>query len=109
MTHRRNWTDDQRERYGSGNDERDTAGVIVTFDSGEVVHCSGLAIPALRAIADYADRHELRVRTLSTPRTILADLAVRDTYYNGLGRRVGALLPEQALLGRIGRLDLYDA
>ena len=108
MTHRRNWTLDQRERYGSGNEERDEAGVIATLNNGEVIHCSGLVGTALRGIADYCDLHGLLVRSLSTLRTIVADLAVRDTYFNGLGRRVGALLPEQSLLGRIGRSDLYE-
>ena len=106
MSHRRDWTLDQRERYGNGNFHRDVAGVIATLDDGSVIHCSGLVKKALGEVAAYCDRYDLRVATLSTPRTVAADLAVRDTYLNGLGRKTGALTPEASLLGRIGRTDL---
>ena len=106
MTHRRNWTDEQRERYGGGNDARDRAGCIATLSDGQVVHVSGKAQDSLRTIASYCDRFGLQVVTVSTPRTILADLEGRNTYYNRLGRITGSSTTEQVLLGKIGRMDL---
>lgn len=103
MTHRRDWKRD----YGNGNRNRDDAGVIATLSDGSVIHCTGLAKTALRAVAAHCDRWELKVCTLSTPRTIAADLDIRVTYLNGLGRRSRVSSPEQSLLGQIGRIDLY--
>lgn len=105
VTHRRDWKRD----YGHGNANRDEAGVIATLSDGSVIHCSGLTKTALRAIAAYCDRRELKVATVSTPRTIMADLAIRTTYLNGLGRGSRAASPEQSLLGQIGRIDLCVA
>ena len=106
MTHRRDWTPEQARRYGDGNGNRDTAGVIATLTDGQVIHRKGLAFDAVREIAAYCDRYEVQVVTLSTPRTIAADLRVRGTYLNGLAHRTGVNTPEQVLLGRVGRIDL---
>ena len=108
MTPRKDWTPEQRERYGGGNEVRDSAGCIATLSDGQVVHASGLTKVALRAVADYCDLHGLKISTVSTPRTIAADLVGRNTYYNGIGRRTGINTPEQVLLGRIGRVDLCE-
>jgi len=106
VTHRKDWTPAQRKRYGNSNDVRDAAGAIATLDNGEVIHCTGYLRTALRVIADYCDSWGLKVVTVSTPRTIAADLKGRNTYYNGLGSRRRVNSVEQTLLGQIGRIAL---
>jgi hypothetical protein len=91
------------------NDRRDSFGVIATLVNTETRECDsfvvpGLVLAAIRVVCDECDLrgNEWRIRSLSTPRTILADLIGRTaTPRNGLQR-----FPEGNLLGRIGRKDL---
>ena len=97
-----------RQRYGNGNENRDEAGVICTLSDGSVIHVSGYTKAALEVVAAYCDRHDLAVATISTPRTVLADLRMRSTALNRLGN-ASRPTPELALLGQIGRGDLAQA
>ena len=76
-------------------------GVTVTFASPsggimETREYAGHVWPGLRYAADYCDEHGLRILTVSTPNTILADLQGRD----------GSANVEASLLHQIGRGDL---
>lgn len=81
--------------------ERPDYGVTATLCSPDGRHVEtreyhGMIRPSLRVIADYCDEHDLRVVTLSTPNSILADLRGRTTPSR----------PENNLMGYIDRLDL---
>lgn len=93
------------------NERRFETGCIATLSDGISRHFVGFGADATRAVADYCDRHDLRVAVLSTPGTIYRDLqgarsvaapheAVRR------GRQAFLRLPEQAMLAAIGRQDL---
>jgi len=105
VTHRKDWTPEQRDAYGDGNQHRDAQGVIATLTDGTVCHRPGFLRDALRAVAEVADAREAKVVTVSTPRTILADLGIRATYLNGFSTKT-VNTPEATLLGQIGRADL---
>jgi hypothetical protein len=90
---------------------RDSAGVIVTVreqDTKELrtFHRPGLMADAITDACAQIDRLPGRwlISTISTPRTIAADLAVR----NSSDQRAKPLRPERILLGQIGRLDLLE-
>lgn len=91
---------------------RDEAGVIATLvdvDSGATTsfHVPGLARDAIRVAAARCDAMGAtwKVRSLSTPRTVLRDLrdARGSLRSNGFAAQV---TPEPTLLGQVGRHDL---
>lgn len=93
---------------GHGNGERNQQGVIVTIVSLEtqerrMVVSPGYFDAALADICDECDRlgPEWRIQSISTPRTIAADLVGRKEHGH-------ARLPEENMLGRLGRLDLLS-
>jgi hypothetical protein len=86
-------------------DSRDEAGVIATLSDGMVVYFGGATKKAVSNVADYCDEHGLRIVTLSTPRTIMRDLA-GSRVERKRGRTSVLRLPEPDLLGQIGRGDL---
>ena len=91
-------------------------GLIATTSDGASRHFVGNGREATRALADYCDRHGLRVVCISTPGTIYRDLqgTRRTTETTQRRHRVTAeahtlerfALPEQSYLAAIGRLDL---
>lgn len=78
------------------------AGFITTLVRGDEllsVHVTGERREALRQLAERCDREGWRVKTVSTPETIVRDL-------QGPRRHSRSTRPERILLGMIGRLDL---
>jgi hypothetical protein len=100
--------------------ERFSTGCIATLSDGETTfsqHFTGEGSEAVQAVADYCDRHGLRVVCLSTPATVHRDLqGHRREEQPRKQRRVVAIgtrpetlrLPESAMLARIGRRDLWE-
>ncbi len=97
--------------------ERESYGCIVDFSDGTARWFPG--IDCLKDATAYADRHELKVRTVSTPTTIFRDLQGTrakegsDTLEDGQQRRprlTGGVVvfPEQNMLGRLKRQDLLE-
>ena len=88
-------------------DERHKYGVTATMESAdgetrrtaEFPSLGGRVLNALRELAAYCDRHDLRVTCLSSPQTIYADLKGRENTKT-------ANLPEILLMSRIHRMDL---
>lgn len=83
--------------------ERDRYGVIATLEHDDgtgttVQEFPGAVKGAMRECADYCDRHNLRVVSLSTPATIHGDLAGRSHQISSR--------PEFLYLGIVGRIDL---
>jgi hypothetical protein len=99
-----------------GSWSRDLEGCIATFDrDGErwVRHFSQRGY--VQAAADYADAHEAKIVTLSTPETIWRDLqGTRAPLFQRRGPQTGVEkqivdrvdVPELSMLGKIGRRDL---
>lgn len=60
----------------------------------------------LRELAAYCDAHDLKVRVLSSPQTILRDLRGSRAVQRDVA--VVTEYPEERMLQRIGRRDLLD-
>jgi hypothetical protein len=98
--------------------------VLVRNGLERVVHLAGTPLAALHEVAALCDREGWRVRVLSSPVTVYRDLkgsrghVKRGTTY-GRDKWAGVFyapppenevaVPERAMLGKIGRMDLFDA
>jgi predicted ABC-type transport system involved in lysophospholipase L1 biosynthesis ATPase subunit len=100
----------QIEPYREG--EQDVHGItatVVNVENGRTMTLAeerGAALEALTAIAaflDTLDDGDWRIRTLSTPRTILSDLRASRS-----GAPRWSTPPERRFLSQIGRLDLLE-
>lgn len=96
-------------RANDSNGPRDSSGVIATLRNLTTGECESLTAPgfltdAIRDICEECDSRDgdWRIQSLSTQRTILADLVGRPMISN-TGR---ARFPEGIVLGRVGRKDL---
>lgn len=91
-------------------DEREKYGVIVDFSNGQARWFPGS--DGVKKATEYADREELKIRTISSPRTIYRDLqGRRDSRRTKDGSdtgEVGVYLPEVRFLGLLHRADLLD-
>lgn len=99
--------------------QRFETGMIATLVGDDVVtakHFVGEGMSALADIIDFCDRHSLKVRCLSTPDSIYRDLQ-GSRAQRGTSRKVDLSLPEapevvrypeQAMLGKWGRADLFE-
>ena len=58
-----------------------------------------------RELIDFCDKRKLRIQSISTPATILADLKGR--MHGGVARK-GITLPEASMLGQLDRMDLFE-
>jgi hypothetical protein len=96
--------------FGVTPGQRFATGCIVTYTDGTVRHFTGSGHASTRAAAEYADLHDLHVRTISTPQTVYRDLhgsreqMVTDS--DKTHRSVNLNLPEVNMFGAIGRKDL---
>lgn len=121
-----------------GGDSRARDGCIVTYELpdgqiyvkqfSQLVHTSGgyarvvtvTGESRIKQAADWADAHDAKILSISTPDTILRDLdgtraTINDKKVAGGGIRRGTDqspaertdFPERAILGKIGRRDLF--
>lgn len=108
--------------FGLAPNERASYGCTVTAINPATGHlltleAKGTALAAIRKIAAILDgmEEDWKIRSVSTPQTIMRDLYAHRYPVRGTRRvRVGVVepknLPESNLLARIGRVDLlYDA
>lgn len=88
-------------------EERQDYGCIVNFSDGDCRWFPGR--DGAREAAEYADRSDLKITTISTPETIYRDLqGPRSTQDPGASwkKRDAIYFPESNILGLIGRRDL---
>lgn len=96
-------------------EERGKAGVIASLTRGDEersVHFPGAG--AISRIADYCDKHDWKIRCLSTPQTVYRDLqgtreSVEDTIAGDRRTGLAGQSVELRMLGRIGRIDLVES
>lgn len=95
--------------------QRFSTGCVATLTDGVSRHFTGEGADSTRAVADYCDKHGLRVVCLSTPATVYRDLQggrwndnapERARVTSSARPHEGLALPEPRMLAAIGRTDL---